>query len=410
MSVCEILSLCERIIHNVFTPLKLGQLTMELPSGEKRIYGDDPNGICAHIRIKNRKNFFSKCVLYGDVGFGEAYVDGDWDTDDVTAVIRWMIHNVEHHPTLMADNTKNTPVNWFRLFNTWAHLLRDNSLTGSRKNISAHYDLGNEFFNTFLDPTMAYSSAYFTKPDQTMQEGQKAKFDIWCQKLRLKPTDHVLEIGGGWGGFALHAAKNYGCKVTPITISQEQYNYSKDLFKANGVDHLVDVQFIDYRNITGQYDKIISIEMIEAVGHKFLPVYFKQITNLLKPDGVVGLQMIMSPDHRYESFRSNVDWIQKHIFPGSLLPSMRMVHECLFETGNLNIFDYEDISPSYARTLKMWRERFNLNRQELGDLGFDETFVRKWNYYFAYCEAAFSMRNIAVVQAVFSRPNNYQLI
>lgn len=400
--------MCEKIIHNVFTPLRLGQMTMELPSGEKRVYGNEPQGIRAHIRIKN-KLFFRKCVLYGDVGFGESYVDGDWDTEDITAVIKWMIHNVEHHPTLMADNTKKTPVNWFRLFNTLAHQFRDNTVTGSRKNISAHYDLGNDFFKTFLDPTMAYSSAYFNGPAQTLEQGQIAKFDLWCRKLRLKATDHVLEIGGGWGGFALYAAKNYGCRVTLITISKEQFDYSTELFRKNGVSDRVDVQFADYRNIEGQYDKIISIEMIEAVGHKFLPVYFGQIHRLLKPDGLAGLQMILSPDHRYESFRSNVDWIQKHIFPGSLLPSMKAIHDALFVTGNLNIFDYEDISPSYARTLALWRDAMNASGGKVEALGFDKDFLRKWNYYFSYCEAAFAMRNIAVVQAVFSRPNNYQL-
>ena len=197
------MSLCERIIHNVFTPLRLGQLTMDLYNSQSPVYGKEPDGIKAHMTV-HRRDFFKKCVLYGDVGFGEAYVDGDWDTDDITAVIKWMIHNVEHHPTLMADRTKNTPVNWFRMFNTLAHKLRDNTIIGSRKNISDHYDLGNDFFKIFLDPTLAYSSAYFTSDKQSLNDGQIAKFDMWCRKLRLKPTDHVLEIGSGWGGFAPH--------------------------------------------------------------------------------------------------------------------------------------------------------------------------------------------------------------
>lgn len=401
-------TLCERIIHKVFTPLKLGQMTMTLPDGCKRIYGHEPNGITCNINVKRQK-FFQRCVLYGDVGFGEGYVEGDWDTDDVTAVIEWMIHNVEHHPTLMADDVKRTPVNWFRLFNTWAHQLRDNTLIGSRKNISKHYDLGNDFFKLFLDPTMAYSSAYFTDDKQTLQQGQEAKFDIWCRKLRLKSTDHVLEIGSGWGGFALHAVKYYGCKITTITISKEQFAYVQALAKKHGVQDKIEIRLDDYRKIQGQYDKIISIEMIEAVGDKFLPVYFSQLHHLLKPEGVVGLQMIMSPDHRYESFRDNVDWIQKHIFPGSLLPSMKAIHDASYASGNLNIFDYEDITFSYVRTLKMWRDAFNAQAHQVKAQGFDETFIRKWNYYLSYCEAAFAMRNIAAVQAVFTRPNNYQL-
>ena len=403
------MTLCQKIIDGVFTPLKLGQLTMDWPDGTRKVYGQDPQGITAHITVK-RHVFFKRCVLYGDVGFGEAYVDGDWDTPDLTRVIEWMILNVEHHPTLMADASRNQSVNWFRLFNTLAHQLRDNTLIGSRKNISAHYDLGNDFFKTFLDPSMAYSSAYFTDSKQSLHNAQVAKFDIWCKKLRLKDTDRVLEIGCGWGGFAVHAVRHYGCHMTCITISQEQYAYCQELIIKEGLQDKIDLQFVDYRHVTGLYDKIISIEMIEAVGHKFLPVYFKQIHHLLKRDGVVGLQMILSPDHRYDSFRKNVDFIQKHVFPGSLLPSLRAIQQGIHNSGILCVFDYEDISFSYADTLKMWREAFNRNHDKVKALGFDEPFIRKWNYYFSYCEAAFRMRNIAVAQVVLARPNNYLLV
>ncbi len=403
------MTLCEKIIDGVFKPLRLGQLTMIWPDGTVRHYGQEPDGITAEIHIRHH-DFFRKCVLYGDVGFGEGYVDGDWDTPDLTAVIEWMILNVEHHPTLMADAPRNTQVNWFRIFNTLAHQLRDNSLVGSRKNISAHYDLGNEFFKTFLDSSMAYSSAYFTDDKQTLHQGQVAKFDGWCRKLRLKPTDHVLEIGCGWGGFALHAARHYGCRVTGITISKEQYTHCKELIEKEGLSDKIDIQFVDYRHLEGKFDKIISIEMIEAVGHKFLPVYFKQIHHLLKRDGVVGLQMILCPDHRYKSFRTNVDFIQKHIFPGSLLPCLHEIQRAIAKTGILCLFDYEDISFSYARTLKLWREEFNRNKAQVTAIGFDEAFIRKWNYYLSYCEAAFAQRNISVVQAVLTRPNNYLLV
>ena len=399
----------EKVIDKVFTPLKLGQLTIKWPDDSQKIYGQEPDGITAEIHVR-RHDFFKKCLLYGDVGFGEAYVDGDWDTPDLTRVIEWMILNVEHHPTLMADESRNSQVNWFRFFNTLAHKLRDNTLMGSRKNISAHYDLGNDFFKTFLDPSMAYSSGYFTGSKESLHEAQVAKFDIWCQKLRLKPTDRVLEIGCGWGGFALHAARHYGCHVTGITISQEQYTYCQELIAREGLQDKIDLQFVDYRHVKGLYDKIISIEMIEAVGHKFLPVYFKQIHHLLKREGVVGLQMILSPDHRYDSFRKNVDFIQKHVFPGSLLPSLRAIQQAIHHSGILCVFDYEDISFSYVKTLRMWREEFNRNRAQVAGLGFDEPFIRKWNYYLSYCEAAFRMRNIAVAQVVLARPNNYLLV
>ncbi len=399
----------ERVIDRVFSPLKLGQLTIQWPDGTQKIYGHEPDGITAKIIVR-RHDFFRKCLLYGDVGFGEAYVDGDWDTPDLTAVIEWMILNVEHHPTLMADAPRNSQVNWFRLFNTLAHKLRDNTLMGARQNISAHYDLGNDFFKTFLDASMAYSSAYFTNPTQSLHHAQVAKFDIWCKKLRLKPSDRVLEIGCGWGGFAVHAVRNYGCHMTCITISKEQYAYVQELIAREGLQDRINVQFVDYRHVDGLYDKIISIEMVEAVGHKFLPVYFKKIHHLLKKDGVVGLQMILSPDHRYDSFRKNVDFIQKHVFPGSLLPSLRAIQKSIHSSGILCVFDYEDISLSYAATLKMWREEFNRNYAKVVALGFDEPFIRKWNYYLSYCEAAFRMRNIAVTQVVLARPNNYLLI
>lgn len=397
-----------KIIDGVFKPLQLGQLTLVWPDGQARVYGRDPDGIAAIIRVK-RPDFFKKCVLYGDVGFGESYVDGDWDTPDITKVIEWMILNVEHHPTLMADDEKNAPVNFFRLFNTLAHKLRDNTIAGSQRNISDHYDLGNAFFRTFLDSSMAYSSGYFKKADDSLDLAQEQKFDLWCKKLRLNPNDRVLEIGCGWGGFAVHAVKHYGCHITCITISREQHQHVAQLIQSHQLQSKIDLQFIDYRHLKGEYDKIISIEMIEAVGHKFLPLYFKQLHHLLKRDGLLGLQMILSPDHRYESFVRNVDWIQKHIFPGSLLPSMKAISQAIDKAGALSLYDYEDIAPSYAKTLALWRQRFNRNRQAVETLGFDDAFIRKWNYYLSYCEAAFSMRNISVAQAVFVRPNNLVL-
>lgn len=401
-------SFYRKLIHQVFSPMKLGEMLMILPNGEERRYGQGQEIKCTvHV---HSEDFFKKCVLYGDVGFGESYVDGDWDTPDITRVIQWMILNVEYHPTMMADDKRRSKVNFLKTFNKLAHQLRENSLKGSRKNIAAHYDLSNEFFKTFLDSSMAYSSAYFKTPAQSLHEAQLAKFELWCQKLRLKPSDHVLEIGSGWGGFAMYAAKHYGCHVTGITISKEQYDYSRARIKEEGLTDKIDIRLEDYRHMKGQFDKIISIEMIEAVGDRFLNQYFAQFHKLLKKDGVAGLQMIISPDHRYDSFRKNVDWIQKHIFPGSLLPSTEAVYKAIRHTGTLALFDWEDVSPSYARTLALWRDNFNRHSGKIKSLGFDEAFIRKWNYYFSYCEGAFSMRNIAVVHAVLTRPNNYLLV
>lgn len=398
----------QRIIEHVFRPMTIGRLTMELPGGSLRIYGSGSRGPEAMMRIHSN-DFFRKCVLYGDVGFGESYVDGDWDSDDVTKVIEWMIVNVENNPVLMADKPKRSPVNFLKIFNKVQHALRANTKQGSRKNISDHYDLGNDFFRLFLDPTMSYSSAYFRNSKETLHEAQINKLDLLCQKLKLKARDHVLEIGGGWGGLALHAARNYGCKVTTITISQEQFSYMERKVKEEDLNGYVDVKLTDYRDVQGKFDKIVSVEMIEAVGHKFLKDYFTQCHALLKKDGLLALQMILAPDHRYDSFRKNVDWIQKHIFPGSLLPSLNVIQRSLRQTGQLMLHDYEDMTPSYARTLNLWRENFNRNLESVRELGFSEEFIRKWNYYKSYCEAAFKTRNISVVQAVFTRPNNLAL-
>lgn len=398
----------EFIFDMIFKPMTEGRLTVNLADGRQLIYGKGEGGVKADITVRNR-DLFKKCFWTGDVGFGESYVDGDWDTTDITRVIEWMIRNVENHPTLMADKKKLTPVNWLGLLNVIKHLARMNSIYGSRRNISAHYDLGNDFFKLFLDPTMTYSSAYFKTPDQDLQHAQIQKYDELCQKLRLKETDKVLEIGGGWGGFATHAAKNYGCHVTALTVSREQFDYATKRFFEEGINKHAQVKFLDYRLMEGKFDKIASIEMIEAVGDKYLDTYFQKCNDLLAKDGLLGLQMILSPDHRYESFRDNVDWIQKHIFPGSLLPSMKRIQQALNRTGSLCIFDYEDMTPHYVRTLAMWRENFNARLVDVKNLGFDEAFIRKWNYYWSYCEAAFKTRNISVAQAVFSRPNNSRL-
>jgi len=382
-----------------------GRLRLVLPEGKEVIFGVGDEGGEVTARIL-REDFFKKCVLYGDVGFGEAYVDKDWETQDVAGVIEWMILNVENHPTLMDSREKRLALNFLGFLNNLRHSFKTNTVSNSRKNISEHYDLGNDFFGTFLDPGMTYSSAYFSKGTEGLEEAQEKKYAELCRKLHLKAADKVLEIGSGWGGFASHAARHYGCHVTTITISKEQFEYTRQRVEREGLAGKVEPQLVDYRHVKGLYDKIASIEMIEAVGHEHLGAYFRQCHKLLKKDGVLGLQMILAPDHRYESFRKRPDWIQKHIFPGGFLPSFEAVLSALRKTGDLNLFDYEDMSLSYARTLALWRKNFVQASEELKKLGFDEEFMRKWNYYFSYCEAAFRMRNISVVQAVFTRPNN----
>jgi cyclopropane-fatty-acyl-phospholipid synthase len=411
----------QRIILKTLEKMTLGCLHLELPDGTKKIIGTPGATISANVRIV-RDSFFKRCVLFGDIGFGEAFVDSDWDTDDITKVISWFILNIENSPAMSGSRAKKFLINLLGQYNRVLHLLRPNSLETSRRNISEHYDLGNDFYKLFLDPTMTYSSALFETKNgarvcdpqqlsqasdvQTLESAQTAKYDRLCRQLKLQPTDHVLEIGSGWGGFSLHAAKNYGCKITTVTISEEQFKFAHELFQKENLADKIEIKLMDYRLLTGQFDKIVSIEMLEAVGDKFLETYFAKCHELLKPGGLLALQMITCPDSRHDSLRKNVDWIQKHIFPGSLLLSIHRVNEALRSTGDLFLHDLKDLGLSYAETLKRWRNAMNQNEAAVRAQNFDTPFLRKWNYYFSYCEAAFAMRNISVVQAIYTRPNN----
>ena len=400
--------LFQRLVLDALGKMTAGCLRIELPDGGVRTIGTEGADVSAVMRIRDG-SFFKRCVLHGDVGFGESYVEGEWDTDSIERVISWAILNVENSPTLSGSKARAFALNLLRFYNRALHLLRPNSPGTARRNIAEHYDLGNEFYRLWLDPTMTYSSAYFTAPGQSLESAQVAKYDALCRKLRLVPDDHVLEIGSGWGGFACHAARNYGCRVTTVTISTEQFNFARERFLREGLADRVDIRLQDYRLLTGSFDKVASIEMMEALGDRYLETYFAKIHSLLKPDGLVGLQYITVPDCRHAELRRGVDWIQKHIFPGSLLLSIGRVNEALNRTGDLFLLHLEDFGPSYARTLRAWFDAFNARLAEVRALGFDDRFVRKWNYYLQYCEAAFTMRNISVVQAIYTRPNNRRL-
>jgi cyclopropane-fatty-acyl-phospholipid synthase len=395
------------IVLGLLEKMPLGTLQLTLPGGETLTFGNG-EGIAAEVSIKS-EDFFRKAVLYGDIGFGEAYVDGDWNTPDITKVISWFLLNVEHAPSVSGSKQKTFMLNLLKFFNWLKHLNRANSIEGSRKNISEHYDLNNDFFSLFLDPTMTYSSGYFETENTSLREAQEEKYDRLCRKLKLKPADHVLEIGSGWGGNAIYMAKNYGCKVTTVTISEEQYKLAKEKIEKEGLSERIDLRLSDYRHIEGKFDKIVSIEMLEAVGHGFLEAYFKKCHELLKKDGALALQVITCPDPRYDSLRKGVDWIQKHIFPGSLLPSVGAINKAINNTGDMTLFNLEDMGLHYARTLSIWRKNFNMTLDKVRELGFSDAFIRKWNYYLCYCEAAFAMRNINVMQIVYTRPNNLNL-
>jgi len=394
----------QKVILGLLSKMPLGKAVISLPDGSDITIGNGEGTSC-NIRIQNPA-FFKRCVLYGDIGFGEAYVDGDWDTDNITNVIKWFLLNVDHAPTVSGSSAKTGFLNILKAINKLYHLKRGNSLSGSRRNISEHYDLNNDFFALFLDPTMTYSSAYYTREDMTLEEAQLEKYDRLCRQLHLKPGDHVLEIGSGWGGNAIYMAKTYGCKVTTLTISEEQYKLAKERIAKEKLEDKITILVKDYRLMEGSFDKIVSIEMLEAVGADYYNEYFKKCSDLLKKDGIFAIQVITCPDSRFESLKNGVDWIQKHIFPGSLLPSVGAINQAVNSTSNLTLVDLKDIGLHYAHTLHVWHKAFNEKLDEAKKLGFDNYFIRKWNYYLCYCEAAFTMRNINVMQLVYTRPNN----
>ncbi len=403
------LSWSAKTVIKLLSSMRKGQLTLYFEDGSVYPIGQEPDSpFQAAIQVTDDR-CFSRIIQYGHIGFAEAFLDGEWETPDLEAVIAWFILNIEDSTVLEGSKNKVFWVNLLGKLNRVYHLLRANNVDNSKKNIHEHYDLGNEFFQIFLDPTMTYSSARFTHPEQSLEQAQISKYDALCQKLQLKPHDRVLEIGTGWGGFAMHAARNYGCTIDTTTISEEQFKLATARIAQAGLSDQITVHLQDYRKLSGQYDKIVSIEMLEAVGDAYMDTYFAQCSRLLKPHGLLSIQYITCPDSRYELLKNNVDFIQKHIFPGSLLPSVGRVNQAINRTGNLFLHDLEDLGNSYAKTLQLWYDAFNANLSEVRRQGFDERFIRKWNYYLMYCKAAFRMRNISVVQAIYTNPNNLSL-
>ncbi|MBK7035178.1 MAG: class I SAM-dependent methyltransferase [Bacteroidetes bacterium] len=400
------MSFYKNTILNLLKPMQKGYIHITLEDGTTMELGSKENGLHADVAVNDFK-FYKRAFLFGDIGFAEAYMAEEWTTSDLTKLLSWFLLNIENSPTVSGSAVKSVALNILQFANKIYHRKRKNSLNGSRKNISAHYDLSNDFFALFLDGSMTYSSAYFTDPSHDLEQAQIQKYESLCNASKIKEGDHVLEIGTGWGGFAMYAAKTYNCKITSVTISQQQFDFAVKRIADAGLSDKIEVQLKDYRLIEGKYDKVISIEMIEAVGAKYLKTYFDKIHGLLKPDGVLALQAIVCPDSRFDEFKKNVDFIQKHIFPGTLLPSIAAINNAVNETGDMFMFGLKDLGKSYVQTLAEWRSRFNLNTDKIKLLGFDDEFIRKWNYYFSYCEAAFNMRNINVVQMVYTRPNNH---
>lgn len=378
--------------------LQTGQLTIVDRSGAHEFGQVGTTGLAATITVHDRR-FYRAVVLGGGLGAAEAYIRGYWDSADLMTAMRVLARNAE-----VLAGVEQGAAQLLRPFRSLANLLRSNTRTGSKRNIAAHYDLSNEFFALMLDPTMTYSSGVFPTPASTLEEASVEKYDRICRKLQLQPRDHVLEIGTGWGGFAEHAASRYGCRVTTTTISAAQHAYAASRFRNAALDDRITLLADDYRALRGKYDKLVSIEMIEAVGEKFLPGYFAKCSDLLQPDGMMLLQAITIPDHRYDRYRKSVDFIQRYIFPGGFLPSMGAITTCLGRATDFRFFHAEDFGPHYAETLGRWRKTFWDNIQQVKTLGFDERFIRTWQYYLCYCEAGFHEREIGVAQLLLTKP------
>ena len=393
----------ERVCRNaVLTRLALiehGELVLRDPWEERR-FGrcTDLCDFTATITVHDG-DLFPAMALGGTVGAAEAYMRGDWSADDLTSVVRIFAAN----PALLTSNRRGLarlrdPL--LKLF----HRLHENNRRGSRRNIAAHYDLGNDLFELFLDSEMMYSSAVFARPDMDLDEAAVAKLDRVCRKLELTPDNHLLEIGTGWGGMAIHAARHYGCRVTTTTISREQYEYARQRVARAGLDHLITVLDQDYRDLTGQYDKLVSIEMVEAVGHRHHAEYFRRCNDLLTPDGMMLLQAITIAEQRHDQARDSVDFIKRYIFPGGSLPSVAGIAAMVKQHSDMQLFHLEDFGPHYARTLALWRKRFLNQLPQLRSLGYSDSFIRMWDYYLAYCEGGFEERALGVVQTLLTKP------
>jgi cyclopropane-fatty-acyl-phospholipid synthase len=378
-----------------------GRITI-IDGDQHTTFGDRDSELHAVIRVIDPR-FYPAIVMGASIGAGESYRDGYWTCDQLVPLIQIFARNRQASEKLGGF--------WNGLLNIGRKVSRRinrNSITGSRRNIAAHYDLSNEFYALFLDETMTYSSGVFAESDSSLAEASTEKYDRICRKLQLKPTDHVLEIGTGWGGFAQHAASHYRCQITTTTISQEQHDYARQRFASQGIGDRITLLHSDYRELSGQYDKLVSIEMIEAVGHEYYDTFFAQCSRLLKPQGLLALQAITIPDQRYDSYRSSVDFIQKHIFPGGCLPSLGAMTASVSRVSDMQFIHLEDFAEHYARTLQCWRERFYANADSIRELGMTESFIRLWDYYLCYCEGAFREKQIGVVQLLLQKPSNRQ--
>lgn len=395
--------LCKKIILKKFTELKFGQLTIEDRSAGKNNeehFGDFAGEIKVRI-IVHHSRFYSRTLIGGSIGNAESYVDEDWSTDNLTNLVRLFVLNRE-----VLQKIDAAPVNVLAPIQKYFHGLNKNTIEGSKENIRSHYDMGNDFFKLFLDESMMYSCAFFENQNTTLYEASIKKVSTILSRLNLKSSDHLVEIGSGWGTLAIFAAQNYGCNVTTTTISSEQYNYVVNRVRELGLEDQITVLFEDYRKLKGTFDALVSVEMIEAVGLDNLDIYFEQCSKLVKPNGKIVIQAITIRDQFYESARKSVDFIQRHIFPGSGIPSIHSIMNSIAHKTDLILVEQQDYAEDYAQTLWHWSKRLEANKDEITKLGYPNFLYRLWQYYFSYCEGGFRERAIGVSQLLFAKPLN----
>ena len=387
-------------IFRLLSKLQVGSLTLhEGPCSHHFGSIDKPHEPQAEVHIHSPA-VYSQMLTGGSIGSGEAYMKGYWSSPDAMDVMRIFSANL-----VLLNKFDASQSVFIKLALKIAHRFNRNTYKGSQLNIAAHYDLGNEFFQLFLDPTMMYSSALFSDNSASLEVASETKLDELCQQLELKSGDHLLEIGTGWGGMAIHAAKNFGCRVTTTTISQEQYDFASARVMEEGLEGQITLLCEDYRNLTGEYDKLVSVEMIEAVGHDFYQNYFRMCSGLLKPNGKMVIQAITMADQRYKEARDSVDFIKRYIFPGGCLPSVAVMAQHIARDTDMQIVHLRDITNDYAETLAHWRQRFLANLEAVRGMGFSEEFVRMWDFYLCYCEGGFRERVISTVQLAFAKPD-----
>ena len=394
--------LARRLLLDRLSRLQDGQITILEQDGTRHVFGRATarSQLATTITVTDPR-FFAEAAFAGTVGAGEGYIRGYWRCDDLTALIRIMVLN-----RAVLDDVENGFV--ARIADTARrvlHWLNRNSKAGSARNIAAHYDLGNDLYQLMLDDTMAYSCGIFETPQSTLEQASLAKFDAACRKLALTPADHLVEIGTGWGGLAIHAAERYGCRVTTTTISREQHDFAREKIAARGLSDRITLLFEDYRDLKGQFDKAVSIEMIEAVGAQYLDTYFAKCSSLLKSTGAMLLQAITIQDQYYERALKSVDYIQRFVFPGCFIPSVTAMTDSLRRVTDLKVFNLEDIGPHYAPTLAAWRERYFANLPQVRRLGYPESFDRLWEFYLCYCEGGFAERQLGDVQLLLTKPD-----